>query len=206
MANVLAVRKMRIQFAILCFVAGIPFHARAGDLALSPDLSELQESVITTVTQRWGSVHAHDYHPPKGWEGIRGVEIREVRRVDELLKPEPAHPHKVSTNGVFLVHAICEANWWKESTENVIVMVSTNGNFRTLLHFDGGGNWKGLDFRVQKTGSSGSLPALIVEDHGCGNQMSRTIVHTFRWNPERDRFDEKKQEKDGQQPDQPYKK
>lgn len=180
----------QIILLLIALAVALPRLVLAGP-PRRPDLAQLQQAVTNLVVTDWHQDNPHDpLNPP---HGIEKIEIHSVQRTDGLLTGTPVRldlVKPIDETPVYLVDAVAHAKWWKQTTEHILVLKLTNVAFKPLLHASGGRNWKGVDFRIVDIGTTGSDFVLMVEDHGCGNQMSQTRTYLFRWNKEADEFDE----------------
>ncbi|MHC4144103.1 MAG: hypothetical protein ACYSUD_04910 [Planctomycetota bacterium] len=157
-----------------------------------PDLSKLQSRVAELVSKQWEKWYKTSTNVPV--HPIKEVEIRMVRRADNLLTNIPVHREKahnsLKDSPVYLVHAVAQSGFWKTTTEHVLVLQNLSNTWRLLLHFSGGWNGNGIDFEIIDLGTSSRQEAVLIHDYACGNQMSQTRTHIYRYDKEENRFAE----------------
>lgn len=157
-------------------------HA-AEQTSVFPDLSAFQSRVAELVSKQWEKWCKTSTNAPV--HPIKEVEIRMVRRADSLLTNIPVHREKANNTlkdrPVYLVHAVAQSGYWKTTTEHVLVLQNLSNAWRLLLHFSGGWNGNGIDFEVINLGTSSRQEAVLIHDYACGNQMSQTRTHIYRY-------------------------
>jgi len=186
------VRRALATVTFLLALATLFFAHKREEPASAPRLPDLEGAVVPLMAERW-SENSSRSSPPEGMAGLKSVEIRAVHRADCLLTGIPVSTDKIGAldrTPLYLVHATAEAQWWKLTTEHLVILGGADGVYTPLLHFDGGGNWKGLDFDLVDVGHKEPDFVLVVQDYGCGNQMSQTRTHIFRWDEATARIDE----------------
>ena len=157
-----------------------------------PDLATLESRVAELVGeewQTWCTTYLDAPVPP-----VKEVEIRMVRRADDLLTNIKVHREKANNplkdKPVYLVHAVAQSGFWKTTTEHLLVLQNLSNTWRLLLHFSGGWNGNGIDFEIIDLGTSSRQEAVLIHDYACGNQMSQTRTHIYRYDKDENRFAE----------------
>lgn len=156
-------------------------------ISVSPDFSVIQKHVAKLVSKKWHKNFANSGFSPS----LVQVEIRMIRRADDLLTNIPLRLYMVNSSKnepVYLIHAVARSSFWKTTTEHILVLQNANNDWSPLLHFSGGYNGNGIDFKVVDLGTSSRQEAILIQDHGCGNQMSQTRSHIFRWYKRQNEF------------------
>jgi len=161
-----------------------------------PDLGQLQSVITSLALAKW-----HDYIPPdSGLPGspgrgraIRMVEVRSLRRADELLTNHRSGPDLIQASKedrIFMVDVLVHVDWWKLSTQHVLVLRSSPGRLEPLFHYCGGTNGRGVDAAVINLGVDEERYALMIQDRASGNQSSQTRTRIVLYEPVRGRFAE----------------
>lgn len=159
-------------------------------ISVSPDFYIIQQHTAELVSKRWHrwckTFTNSPVVPP-----LKNVELRMVRRADDLLTNIPLRLHKVNPlkdKPVYLIHAIAKSSFWKTTTEHLLVLQNVNNSWHLLLHFSGGWKGGGIDFKVVDLGALSRQEAILIQDHASGNQMSQTRSHIFRWDKSQNEF------------------
>lgn len=167
------------------------FSPRLRPSADCPGFGAIERTAADLVAAKWREEHPG---PHSGSEtGLQGVSVRMVRRADELLSNASA---PVEDEGpweftpAYLVNAVARAGWWKNTTKHVLVLRWRDGRCEEMVHCEGGWNGRPVEFEIVDLGGDRSKCALVVADHGCGNQCSQIRTHIFSYNQARDAFDE----------------
>jgi len=183
--------RLLLTIGLICDLAISGAHA-ADNTVVSPDLSALQKRTVALVVERWKnwSTTFMNYEPAPL---LKRVEIRMIRRADDLLTNIQIHldiVNPLEDKPVYLIHAVARPGFWKVETEHVLVLQNEKNDWKTLLHFSGGWNGKGIDFEIIDLGTSSRQEAVLIRDYACGNQMSQTRTHIYRYDKGENRFAE----------------
>lgn len=155
------------------------------ELSVRPDLAVLQKVATKLISKRW-----HERYP-KNVDQLKRIEIKTIRRADDLLTDIPLRLDKVKPldkTPVYLMNATAHAIHWRRTTEHILILRLERGNYELLLHFDGGWGGRGVNFRILNIGVKNRKMAILVEDYASGNQSSQTRSHIFRWNKDKNEF------------------
>ena len=185
-------QEMSRSILIVSFICGFMTSSSqaAENTVVSPNLSVLQGRTENLVERRWKhwSTTSTNYKPTPS---LKKVEIRMIRRADALLTNIPTHigvTNPLEDKPVYLVHAVAWSDWWKATTEHVLVFHSKENDWKTLLHFNGGSNGRGIAFKTIDLGVSSAQEAILISDYASGNQMSQTHTHIYRYDKNDDHF------------------